>query len=219
MALVKTSREHKSSKEEVVAAFRRGELLEAARRVFGTRGFEHATMDAIAEEAGVAKGTIYLYYPSKQAIHDATFAAGTAELTALTDARVQAAPSTKAAIAAFVHARVAYFQDHPDYFRMYVSEVSRIVTDRAPRKGVCRAALDTHTRALQGVIEQAVARGDVRPVDPAATAMAVFDLTRGLVARRVLTGAKSDASRDIDFLADLIWAGLQPAAGTRGPTA
>ena len=209
----------KPSKDDVVAAFRRGALLDAARRVFGTRGFEQATMDAIADEAGVAKGTIYLYYPSKQSIHDATFAAGTAELTALTDARVEAAPTPKAAIAAFVHTRVAYFQEHPDYFRMYVTEVSRIVTDRAPRKGVCRTALDGHTRALQGVIEQAVARGDVRGVDAAATALAVFDLTRGLVARRVLTGAKSDASRDIAFLTDLIWAGLQPGPSAEGHTA
>ena len=64
-----------STKEAVVAAFRRGELLSAALRVFGAKGFEPATMDAIAEEAQVAKGTIYLYYPSKQAIYDAVFQA------------------------------------------------------------------------------------------------------------------------------------------------
>ena len=209
----------KPSKDDVVAAYRRGELLAAARRVFGAKGFDQATMDAIAEEAGVAKGTIYLYYPSKQSIYDATFAAGTAELTQLTDARVQAAPTTKAAIAAFVAARVGYFHEHPDYFRMYVTEMSRIVTDRSPRKGVCRTALDGHTQALQAVIERAAARGDVRAVDPAAAALAVFDITRGLVARRLLTCAKSDATRDIDFLTDLIWAGLQPTPGAEGHTA
>lgn len=209
----------KTSKDDVVAAFRRSTLLEAARRVFGGKGFEQATMEAIADEAKVAKGTIYLYYPSKQAIYDAAFAAGTAALTGLTDAGVQAAPTPKAAIAAFIRARVLYFQEQPDYFRMYVTEISRIVTDRAPRKGVCRAALDGHTRALQTVIEQAVARGQVRPVDPAATALAVFDITRGLVARRVLTGAEPDASRDIDFLTDLIWAGLQPGPDAEGHSA
>jgi AcrR family transcriptional regulator len=204
------------SKEEVVAAFRRAALLDAACRVFGVRGFELATMEAIAREAGVAKGTIYLYYRSKQAIYDAAFAAGTAELTRLTDARVTAAPSPRAAVAAFVHARVAYFQDHPDYFRMYVTEISRQVTGRAPRRGVCHAALDGQTRALRRVLDRAVANGDVRALDPAAAALAVFDVTRGLVARRVLTCAKSDAARDIEFLTDLIWAGLQPARAHEG---
>ncbi|MEP7117137.1 MAG: TetR/AcrR family transcriptional regulator [Acidobacteriota bacterium] len=206
----------KPSKDDVVAAYRRGALLAAARGVFGANGFEQATMDAIAEEAGVAKGTIYLYYPSKQSIYDATFAAGTAELTRLTDAQVEAAPNPRSAIAAFVQARVSYFQEFPDYFRMYVIELSRIVIGLGPRQGGCRVAVEDHTRALQRAIEQAAARGEVRAVDPAAAALAVFDITRGLVARRLLTGAKSDATRDIDFITDLIWAGLQPVSGAQG---
>lgn len=209
----------KPSKDDVVAAFRRGTLIDAARRVFGDKGFEQATMEAIADAAGVAKGTIYLYYPSKQAIYDATFAAGTAELTSLTEARVRSAPTPKAAIAAFVLARVQYFQEHPDYFGMYVSEVGRMVGDRTPRQGVCQGALDGHTQALQAVLEAAVARGEVRAVDPGATALAVFDITRGLVARHLLTCTTSDATRDIDFLTDLIWAGLQPVAGAEGQKA
>lgn len=209
----------KPSKDEVVAAFRRGTLVDAARRVFGEKGFEQATMEAIADAAGVAKGTIYLYYPSKQAVYDATFAAGTAELTSLTDAVVRAAATPKASIAAFVHARVQYFQEHPDYFGMYVTEISRLVTDRAPRKNVCRAALDGHTQALTAVLEAAAARGQIRAVDAGATALAVFDITRGLVARHLLSATPSDATRDIDFLTDLIWAGLQPVAGAEGQKA
>ncbi|MEO0180050.1 MAG: TetR/AcrR family transcriptional regulator [candidate division WOR-3 bacterium] len=44
---------------------KRREILSAARRVFSERGYYQATMDEIASEAGVAKGTLYLYYPSK----------------------------------------------------------------------------------------------------------------------------------------------------------
>ena len=49
----------RTSKEDVLAAFRRTELLAAARKVFGNKGFEQATVEAIAEEydgkAGVYK--------------------------------------------------------------------------------------------------------------------------------------------------------------------
>lgn len=44
---------------------KRQEILKAARVVFAARGYHQATMDEIASEAGVAKGTLYLYYPSK----------------------------------------------------------------------------------------------------------------------------------------------------------
>ena len=199
----------RASKEEVVAAYRRGELLSAALRVFGAKGFEQATMDAIAEEAKVAKGTIYLYYPSKQAIYDAAFQANVSELQRLTDARILAASGAKDAVHGFVDVRVRYFQDHPDYYRIYVSEIGRQLSDHAPKENPCKAAIDDQTRSLQRVFERAVRNGEVRRIDPAHAALAVFDITRGLVGRRLLTCAKSDVARDIEFITDLIWSGLK----------
>ena len=48
------------TKDEVVKDFRTGEIVRAARRVIGELGFDEASMERIAHEAGVAKGTIYL---------------------------------------------------------------------------------------------------------------------------------------------------------------
>jgi AcrR family transcriptional regulator len=200
----------RQSKEEVLAQFRRTELLAAARRVFGQHGFEQATMDAIADEAKVSKGTIYLYYPSKQAIYDATFREGMAELERLTDARVEAAATARDAIFAFVDVRVRYFQEHPDYFRIYVEEVARQLAHRGPRRSPCRTAIDGQTASLERVFQRALAAGGVRAVDPASAAQAVFDITRGLTGRRVLTGGQSDMAGDIAFITDLIWSGLEP---------
>lgn len=47
---------------------RRREILEAATQLFRERGFDVATVQAIAGKAGVAAGTVYLYFPSKEAI-------------------------------------------------------------------------------------------------------------------------------------------------------
>ncbi|MFD2613279.1 TetR/AcrR family transcriptional regulator [Paenibacillus gansuensis] len=41
-------------------------ILDAAYRVFGTKGFYETKMAEIAEEAGIAKGTLYLYFSSKE---------------------------------------------------------------------------------------------------------------------------------------------------------
>src|SRR6476646_6272806 len=42
------------------------EILEAALKVFAEKGFAAARMDEVARRAGVTKGTIYLYFPSKE---------------------------------------------------------------------------------------------------------------------------------------------------------
>jgi AcrR family transcriptional regulator len=200
------------SKEDVVAEFRRRSLLDAACHVFGENGFELATMEAIAEAARVAKGTVYLYYPSKQAIYDAMFSSRMAEMERLIGERVAAAASARDAIAGFVTVRSEYFQQHPDFFRVYVTEFARQVTG-PPDHGACQLALDRQTRALQKVMEKAVASGEVREVDPEAAALAVFDMSKGLIGRRLLLGNRGTLDTDITFLTDLIWTGLKPGRG------
>ena len=49
-------------------AERRSDLLRAARTVFATRGYHDARIDEIAAQAGVAKGTFYLYFKDKRSI-------------------------------------------------------------------------------------------------------------------------------------------------------
>jgi AcrR family transcriptional regulator len=47
---------------------RPAEILDAALKVFAHKGFAAARMDDIAKEAGVTKGTIYLYFENKEAV-------------------------------------------------------------------------------------------------------------------------------------------------------
>lgn len=50
---------------------RPGELLSAALEVFGERGFAATKLDDVAKRAGVSKGTVYLYFDSKEALFKA----------------------------------------------------------------------------------------------------------------------------------------------------
>ncbi len=56
----------KPTKKEIVTEFRTGEILAAARRLLQSRGTVAVTMEEIAAAAGVAKGTIYLYFQGKE---------------------------------------------------------------------------------------------------------------------------------------------------------
>jgi AcrR family transcriptional regulator len=47
---------------------KRRQILDGARRVFFERGFEAASMNDITRAAGVSKGTVYAYFPSKEAL-------------------------------------------------------------------------------------------------------------------------------------------------------
>jgi AcrR family transcriptional regulator len=53
---------------------RRSQILDAAIEVFGNKGLDVATVDEIAQAVGISKGTIYLYFKSKDEIFDAILA-------------------------------------------------------------------------------------------------------------------------------------------------
>jgi len=55
-----------SERKEREREARRNAILDAAEAVFKSKGFANATMDDIAREAELAKGTVYLYYKSKE---------------------------------------------------------------------------------------------------------------------------------------------------------
>jgi len=57
---------HRSTRGRETKARRQEQILAAAFEVFAAHGFEAARIDEVAERAGVAKGTVYLYFPNKE---------------------------------------------------------------------------------------------------------------------------------------------------------
>jgi len=50
---------------------RRNEILDAAGKLFGTKGYDKSTVNDILDAVGIAKGTFYYYFKSKEEVLDA----------------------------------------------------------------------------------------------------------------------------------------------------
>src|SRR5262245_30296963 len=103
------------TKKDVLLEFRTSEILEAARAVFADRGFNNATMDEIAVVAGVAKGTLYLYFPSKRDLFIAALRQGVVELNERARREIEAAATTAERVRAFMAARLRYCAENRDF--------------------------------------------------------------------------------------------------------
>ncbi len=193
-----------STKQQVVSEFRRTEIVDAARSVFARKGFVRGIMDEIAEEAGIAKGTIYLYFRSKQEIYRAVLHHDMEFLTKDTLERIDAAKNLKDKIRAFTLARLENAEARKEFFRIMDTESASLSLTRSQYRDWLREPV----LRLASAIEDASRRGEIRPVSCEKAAWIIADMTRGTIHRRLLEPSDTLPREDSEFLLGFIWAAL-----------
>jgi len=164
---VTTRARRKREKEE-----RRQSILQAAREVFFKNGFHRATVDSVAERAEVSKGTVYLYFESKETILAHLLLEGLDELVGKLEQAYAAEESLPAdeRLQRLCRAYLRFFEEEPEYFRLLVAmDRGRFQDSVEPEvyQSVLSASLeglDWVERAIQqGIDEGIFCCCDVRP--------------------------------------------------------
>src|SRR5215471_8215602 len=196
------------TKKDVVTEFRTAGILEAARTVFAAKGFNDATVDDIANAAGVAKGTVYLYYKSKRDIYFAALKFGIQQMYAVLDEELKAQSTTEGKLRALIAVKLAYFDDNRDFFKIYYSELGNIFLHPGTIDNEFRAFYFEQAKLVESILKEGARKKLLRPVRGEQAAFAISDIIRGVVTQRVLGWSKSKISQDVDFIFDLIWKGI-----------
>lgn len=111
-----TKRRHKP------ADVRRDEILAAAATVFAARGYRLADVNEVAQQAGAGKGTVYRYFPTKQALFSATLKRNLNRLSATVEEARTAHSDTLDSLRAAVRAYFEFFDRHPETIELFVQE-------------------------------------------------------------------------------------------------
>jgi TetR/AcrR family fatty acid metabolism transcriptional regulator len=192
------------TKQQIVSEFRRTEIVDAARTVFARRGFARGIIDDIAKEAGIAKGTVYLYFRSKTEIYKAVLDHDMKKVKKGTLKRMDAAGTLKEKIHAFILARIENAEVRKEFFRIMDSEQGSLSLTLSQYRGFVREPV-LH---LAAAIKDACNRGEIRPVAAEKVAWMIADMTRGTIQRRLEGQSDSSAEEDARFLLGFIWAAL-----------
>jgi AcrR family transcriptional regulator len=162
---------------------RRQAILIAARHLFVAKGVAATTMDDVAQACQLAKGTLYLYFNTKDEIAFALLLQATDDLlAALRDSLDTSAPAVDQ-LERLALTYYRFFQAQPESFRYmfivphesYAGQVSEELLERWAASG--RAAL----RLVAGLLERAAAEGDLSVEDPWSTAVALWSTITGVI--------------------------------------
>ena len=197
------------TKKDVLLEFRTSEILEAARAVFARRGYNNATMDEIADAAGVAKGTVYLYFPSKRDLFLAALREGIEALHQRAGREIEFARTTADRVRAFIAARLRYCAGNRDFFRIYYTEFANLQVRSSAETPEFQDLYDKQMQLLARILTQGAQRGELRALDAVRTADLIYAVTRAAIARHVLYWPDEPVESTIDLVFDFVWRGIQ----------
>ncbi len=167
------------------------QIMAAAAKVFARDGLHGTSLDRVAREAGITKGTIYLYYRSKEDLFLATLRQKSAELFAGLEAagRGGGGGGFRRRLASFAEGayRAIGSPEALPIIQMVLAEAGRFpeTADLFLREIILK-----NNRRLAAVLEQGMAAGELRRVDPLVAARSLIGMLLVFILSQKLLGGE-----------------------------
>lgn len=158
---------------------RRAQIVEAAAAVFSRLGFERARMEDVARESGLAKGTLYLYYRSKDeligALLERIFDWGMRDLRGILASEGSASGRLLRLGWLMAREMKEFSVLLPVWFEFYA-----VAARNESVRRFVRGYFDEYRETLAEIIREGVGRGEFREVDVGEVTVTVVSLFEGM---------------------------------------
>jgi len=146
---------------------KRKRMMEAAIEIFSGKLFHQVKMEEVASRAGVGKGTLYLYFESKEALFRQSFQYAIELYHSRLQENLEAGLKPREKLKKIVYLQLGFLEEHLKVIYLLVGQ------SMAPpiffHEEVSRAR-NNFLALLEEIIEQGIKQGEFRPLDPALAA-------------------------------------------------
>lgn len=163
---------------------RRNNILDAAEHLFFTRGLNTATMDDVAEQAELSKGTLYLYFKNKHDLYHAINYRGMQLLIKLFAEAQSKYEYGIEKIRAIGEAYLRFARDHSDYYNamMYFEACDIDLSDNQSYSTRCHHCSMQVMDVVAAAVKAGIDDGSIRPeLDPLETAYVLWGQSTGVI--------------------------------------
>jgi AcrR family transcriptional regulator len=193
-------------------------ILDAADRLLARFGYRKMTVDDLAREAGIGKGTVYLSFASKSEVALACIDRMVGRLMDRLQAIASGPGSPAGRLRGMLVGRVLH---RFDYARPHASSLDALLAAIRPQLLERRTRyFRAEARAIQAVIEEGRAQGGFAVQDPAGVAMAFVTATNALLPYSLSVrelGRRHEIRRRAEEVAHLLVHGIVAVAPTAQP--
>jgi AcrR family transcriptional regulator len=178
-------------------------------------------MDEVAAEAGVAKGTLYLYFKNREDLLDKAVDAAITELSLATESALSQAGSAEEGLRALMRAELAFLDANRPLFQAYLA-----ARDPAEACGVARRhrarsqRYAAHLGRLAAFLRSAMESGTIRDGDAERLSLFISEAVHAILLKRLYEVSPPPVDAEVDWLMSVVMHGLAPlpSSATARPT-
>ena len=187
---------------QVSQSSKRERIIEAGLKLFANESYQAVTMDRVAEAAGVAKGTLYLYFQSKEDLYLGILTDGMESISRNYQASVDPQSDVKVRLRRAITLSIEFYDQRRDLLRLMMTEEPRMPEARNRLREQWR---DRWVRFFNSLIEEGVQSGAFRAVDARQATFAILGSIRSVM---LFYGAQRPVDQISDELGEMVVRGL-----------
>ncbi len=156
---------------------RRMEILEAAASLFSQKSYHDVTMDEVAHAVGVAKGTLYIYFDSKENLYLEIIGNAFEELVALIEREIAKSQSAPQKLAQVLRLIFRFYSEHKDILRILSRDETHLIREHFEMTEHWRLR---GLKLYESIIREGIKEGSFKAVNPKLTALIIYGLIRSV---------------------------------------
>jgi AcrR family transcriptional regulator len=195
---------NRKTKEEVLEEFRSGTIQDAALAVIARKGVDEATVQEIADEAGVAKGTVYVYFRDREELLAKTADRAFDRLIDALEPAFNSSGTFSERLTAVVVRQLEFFDENDSLFRATMALSQR----NSESAQLCNGSRGLYIARLEKMFVEARDRGEIRDLDPIAVAALYRDCVRGVIIRRIEKQSRTPRIDEASFIVSILLHGI-----------
>ena len=165
-------------------------IFEIAMKLFSEKGYEATSVEEITATVGVAKGTLYYHFNSKEEIFNFLIEEGIKLLTNSIQIKISKCETTKDKIRAIVLIQMKAVEKYENLLTIVFSQM----WGNGSRNQFCNKKIEEYIGVVEDVIKEGIKNGDIKKCNSNITATTIFSLTSSYMMY------KKQINKDVDIL-------------------
>ena len=196
--------DYKEEKKKLMISYAKREIIDAVIKIINRKGIKELTMNEVAKQAGIAKGTLYIYFENKNDLLESAIETSLEPLYMAIKEILNSDLSPDKKLENIVEFLLFFFEEHKKYFRVLIYEHQR---SQDPKKRFIDNKHQHFLKRIANIIQDGIDEGLFKAYDPEMLAVMFSELLIGVTLQKIVRQEESSLNDAKQAIIDVFFKG------------